>query len=266
MISEPYEKVKKDLAVGKSTPSFASRLIELEKSQDVSETTKKWVAGMMYAAGSDTTQTAAIRFILAMALHPDVQQKAQEELDRVVGSSRLPNLSDKDNLPYIECIFKEVLRWNIMTPLAAPHSATSDDEYEGYHIPKGAIIIPNCWALSNDPEMYPKAEDFQPERFMPSGDPTSVVPMDPRNYIFGFGRRICPGMHFAETVVWSTMVALLATTTIRKPLDEEGKECEPHAAFTGGLLSQPEAFECRVEIRSPTAFAMANEEAIASSA
>jgi len=266
MIKEPYDQVKRDLATGKAAPSFASRLIELGHSDEISEKTKMWVSGTMYSAGSDTTQTAVVRFILAMALHPDVQQKAQEELDRVVGPSRLPNLSDKENLPYIECVFKEVFRWNLMTPFAVPHSSTADDEYEGYHIPKGAIIIPNSWALSNDPEMYPRADEFRPERFMPTGDPTAVVPMDPRNYVFGFGRRICPGMHFAETVVWSTMVALLATTTIRKPLDAEGKEYAPPAAFTGELLSQAKTFECRVEVRSPTAFAMAAEEATASSA
>lgn len=80
-----------------------------------------------------------------MCLNPSVQDKAQEELDRVVGKDRLPGFDDRDNLPYIEAIWKETLRWNTVAPLSIPHAAQQDDEIQGYHIPKGAIIIPNTW-------------------------------------------------------------------------------------------------------------------------
>lgn len=82
--------------------------------------------------------------ILAMVIHPEVQKKAQEELDRVVGK-RLPEFSDKESLPYISCIAWECLRWNPVTPFGLAHSVTEDDEYNGYRIPKGTTVLPNVW-------------------------------------------------------------------------------------------------------------------------
>ena len=52
-----------------------------------------------------------------MTLYPAVQKKAQEELDSVVGTDRLPELADKEDLPYVDALVKEVLRWNPVAPL-----------------------------------------------------------------------------------------------------------------------------------------------------
>lgn len=82
---------------------------------------------------------------MAMALHQDAQKKAQAELDVVVGPDRLPDLNDMDKLPYIIAIIKESLRWHVPTPLGLPHVTTSDDEYDGYLIPKGSIVLVNLW-------------------------------------------------------------------------------------------------------------------------
>jgi cytochrome P450 len=54
-------------------------------------------------------------FILAMTLNPDIQKKAQEAVDKAVGSERLPDFSD--NIPYVDAIVREVLRWRPVTPL-----------------------------------------------------------------------------------------------------------------------------------------------------
>ena len=84
-------------------------------------------------------------FLLAMALYPEVQKKAQAELDAVVGRNRLPDFDDRDSLPYITAITKECLRWLTVAPFGVPHSSTEDDEYNGYLIPKGSLILPNIW-------------------------------------------------------------------------------------------------------------------------
>ena len=103
-------------------------------------------------------------FFLAMVLFPEVQAKAQAELDAVVGSERLPSFSDRDSLPYINAVWKEVLRWHSVTPLgtvsaslpsstrspkaktkAMPHVATEDIYADGFLIPKGSCIIGNAW-------------------------------------------------------------------------------------------------------------------------
>lgn len=88
-------------------------------------------------------------FFLAMASNPEVQQKAQAELDGVVGPHRLPEFADKDSLPYICALLKELLRWRSVLPMGIPHSSIQDDEYQGYFIPKGSVVISNIWCACN---------------------------------------------------------------------------------------------------------------------
>lgn len=76
-----------------------------------------------------------------MALHPDKQRKAQEEIDRVIGSDRLPTFKDRESLPYVEAIYREMFRWLPPLPLTVPHVAQEDDVYKGYFIPKGKTIV-----------------------------------------------------------------------------------------------------------------------------
>ena len=98
-----------------------------------------------------------------MVLYPEVQKKAQAEIDAVVGPHRLPDFGDRPSLPYINAIVKEVTRWHLVAPLgkifyhhsytilicseALPHMASNEDEYDGYYIPKGAIVFGNSWLI-----------------------------------------------------------------------------------------------------------------------
>lgn len=80
-----------------------------------------------------------------MALFPDVQRKAQEELDRVLGPDHLPKIADRPHLPYIEAVVKEVLRWHPVAPMAIPHTSAAHDTWGQYFIPKGSLVMPNIW-------------------------------------------------------------------------------------------------------------------------
>ena len=84
-----------------------------------------------------------------MSLNPDILRKAQAELDAVVGPDRLPDLTDSDNLVYLNAIVKETLRWLNVVPLGVPHCTTDDDEFRGYFIPAGTMLIPNTWYVSS---------------------------------------------------------------------------------------------------------------------
>ena len=84
-------------------------------------------------------------FFLAMALYPEVQRRAQAELAAVVGPHRLPEFEDQKKLPYINAIVKECLRWQNVFTLGLPHRVMEDDEYNGYRIPKGSIVLGNIW-------------------------------------------------------------------------------------------------------------------------
>jgi cytochrome P450 len=72
-----------------------------------------------------------------MAVHPDIQQKAQSEIDTVIGIHRLPEFEDRPSLPFVEALYREVMRWKPVLPLGVPHAAIADDIYNGYFIPKG---------------------------------------------------------------------------------------------------------------------------------
>lgn len=77
---------------------------------------------------------------MAMALYPSVQKQAQAEIDRVVGTGRLPTYEDRASLPIVDAVVRETLRWRLVGPLAIPHTAAKDDIYKGYHIPQGKLM------------------------------------------------------------------------------------------------------------------------------
>lgn len=79
--------------------------------------------------------------------YPEVQRRAQEEIDKVIGPDRLPTMQDSENLPYLAAVTKEVLRWSAPVPLAVPHALITEDEYRGMRIPKGATVIANVWCV-----------------------------------------------------------------------------------------------------------------------
>lgn len=80
-----------------------------------------------------------------MTVFPEVQKRAQEEIDRIVGTDRLPTVADREKLPYVDSVVKEVLRWHPVAPMGLPHTSTDDDICNGYLIPKGAMLFANVW-------------------------------------------------------------------------------------------------------------------------
>ena len=80
-----------------------------------------------------------------MLKNPEIQARAQMEIDEVVGRNRLPTIEDLDNLPYVKALISEVLRWHPVGPIGLPHRATKDVHYGDYVIPKDSIIIANLW-------------------------------------------------------------------------------------------------------------------------
>ncbi|KAL0066758.1 hypothetical protein AAF712_006149 [Marasmius tenuissimus] len=95
--------------------------------------------------GTDTSRTALLSFILAMTLFPEIQRRAQAEIDRVVGQGRLPEFQDRESLVYVEAVLREVQRWQPVVPAGVPHYIHVEDEYRGYRIPKNSTVIGNSW-------------------------------------------------------------------------------------------------------------------------
>lgn len=143
-----------------------------------------------------------------MTLYPEVQRKAQFELDTVIGLDRLPTHADRERLAYVNALVLEVLRWHPVVPLGVPHRLLQDDVYEGHRLPRGTIVIANIWCvmlirlfidictlpstlgdrhMTHDDKTYSKPMAFTPERYLHFDD--HEPEKDPRDVVFGFGRR-----------------------------------------------------------------------------
>ncbi|KAI0351255.1 cytochrome P450 [Trametes cingulata] len=280
MSATPHQFVKDQMATGKAAPSFTSSMLASNPSPE-EEYRIKMAAASIYAGGADTTVSAEMSFILAMGVYPAVQKKAQDELDAVVGPDRLPTYADLEQMPYLNALYLEVLRWNPVVPLGTstrhlatyrcsereteiadegvPHAVLDNDFYEGYYIPKGSIVMVNQWKMLHDPEIYADPFTFDPERFLPSGSENGKEPeLDPRKIAFGFGRRICPGIHLAEPSILMVAAMLLSVYHISDPrtADDDVPISPESVEYTGGTISHPVPFRCTFTPRSEKARAL----------
>ncbi|KAJ6477341.1 cytochrome P450 [Mycena vitilis] len=268
MRNAPFDFVRQTMRDGVGRSSVLAELLEHHDTHNGSneeEIIIKDVAAVAYAVGADTTSAALNTFIMAMALHPEVVHTAQNELDSVTGSNRLPGFEDRNALPYCEAVYREVMRQTPGAPLGIPHTTTEDDIYDGYFIPKGrflvlfnsnadiipgATILTNIWAMTRDESIYSNAEEFNPERFFKAdrqlNDDADIL-------AFGFGRRICPGRHVADAAIWSNIVSVLSVFNITKAKDVDGNEIEIVPVYSHNLVSHPHPFKCRITPRSNAA-------------
>ncbi|KAA1473740.1 cytochrome P450 [Dentipellis sp. KUC8613] len=197
--------------------------------KDDGEQAMKDACAVTYAG----TVSALSTSVLALFLHPAVQRRAQQEIDRVVGRQRLPAFEDRDGLPYIEAVYREILRWKPVTPLSVFRAVLEDDVYEGHFIPKGTEVFANVWAMTHDPAEYPDPEAFIPERFL---QPEGTLNGDDMRIVFGFGRRFCSGQHLADATLWMTIVSILAVFNLDPAKDEKGENIVVKAEYTDGMI------------------------------
>ncbi|KAF9509882.1 hypothetical protein BS47DRAFT_1320025 [Hydnum rufescens UP504] len=251
----PFAAVQEQVRQGIAPRSFIVPLLErintpAEKGivPDMGPADLKGAAGTVYIAGQDTTSATLGIFLLNMVLSPEVQLKAQNELDSIIGFDRLPTLEDRPSLPYIERVMQETLRWYPVLPLGIPHKSEDNDIYQGMFIPKGSIVFANAWSMGRDEAVYKDPSLFNPDRYAPISEGGNSEP--PPVGHFGFGRRICVGRHLAESTLWIAMATVLASLTIGREIGPDGQEIPPNVGFTPGLTSHAEAFKCTIRARS----------------
>ncbi|KAF9000900.1 cytochrome P450 [Cyathus striatus] len=240
----PHQWVKDQIATGIYTESFTSRLLYPGIS-DEEEDIVKWCAGGLYAGAGDTachfTVSALLSFMHLMALFPSVQHTAQVEIDRFPLEP-----SNLGKMLYLQAVLKEVLRFAPVGNIALPHRVIKDDEYKGYRIPKDATVIPNVWAVLHDEDIYPDPFQFNPDRFSSVNQENDINP-DPKQFAFGFGKRACPGVHFAETTMLLAMAHILAHFDIKLPTG--GKMDSTRIEFTTGITSTIKPFDIDIQPR-----------------
>ncbi|KAJ6569258.1 cytochrome P450 [Mycena capillaripes] len=257
MVEVPFAETKRQMECATTPVSFTSESLNALKNRDglyYEEDHVKSTAGTMFIGGADTSASGLGYFVLAMLANPEAQKKAQEEIDRVTCGKYLPTFEDEEALPYVAALLKEVLRWKLVTPFAIPRLLGTDDEYHGYRLPAGSLVIANAWAALHDEAVYPFPHEFKPERFLLDGklDPAAKDPMS----AFGYGRRLCPGRHLATATLWIGIVSMLATFDIRKAVNDQGDIIEPTYEYISGFISGPVPFKCSITPRSTAAVDM----------
>ncbi|KAI9572371.1 cytochrome P450 [Boletus coccyginus] len=232
----PFDMVRSQMAAGTASSSFISTLLsQLPPDEDPEHSRQAGLirdtAAVMYGAAMDSTVSFMYTFLGAMVLRPEIQRRAQIELDSVLGQDHMPTFEDRSSLPFIDCIVLEVFRWNAITPLGFPHMVIQEDEYLGYHIPKGSQILGNTWAILRDPEAFPNPDQFDPSRFLVTTKGNATAREVIESTVFGWGRRTCPGRHVGHSALFIFISHILACFDIAKPVDDAGNEFEPVLEF-----------------------------------
>ncbi|VDB97878.1 unnamed protein product [Peniophora sp. CBMAI 1063] len=256
-----FGRVRDNILNGQGKTSFCSTLLDEADRYGLNDQEKAWLAATLYAAGADTTATAMSWWTLAMLAYPDVQVRAQQELDAVVGRSRVPTFADMPHLPYICAIVKEILRWRPAVPLGLAHRSSADDVYDGYFIPKGTMIIANVWELNRDPETYgPDSYQFNPARYLDekgrliSGPPGTK---EDGHFAFGFGRRVCLGKHVATNSMFAQIATCLWASTLS---NVQNQTIDVNAFLDEGIIARPMPFQVDIQPRFPEATVLLAQE------
>jgi hypothetical protein len=248
----PYNFVRKQMMNHGKASSFTARLVQefigdAEEPNEAVEDAIKWAAAGLQVGGAETTVTTITAFILAAIMFPEVQRKAQEEIDRITGGTRLPTIADREQMPFVNAMVTEALRWFPILPVGFPHLMNEDMTYKGYDFPKGAYVLWATWEFSHDPSVYSDPHKFDPERFLaPRNEPT------PWWTVFGFGRRVCPGRHIAEAALFINMASLVGFFDFSKAVDEQGNVIEPKLEINleRSAVVRPMPFPFKVTPRS----------------
>jgi cytochrome P450 len=193
-------------ALERQTWSWSRVLAQQETLQTFSRKELAYIIGEMYGAAAFSSTHLLVYLVQVLIQHPDQAKLVRNEVDRVVGTDRLPGLADLQHLPHTKAFINESLRW--LPSFGLPHAVTEEDEYMGYRIPKDAMIFTDYWDINRDPEFYPDFATFRLQRYI--DDPK--LPMK----TFGFGRRVCPGQFFAlnslnsvlSKIVWAYDLSL----------------------------------------------------------
>ncbi|KAI8144064.1 cytochrome P450 [Fennellomyces sp. T-0311] len=205
--------------------------------------------------GASDNVTAVTKWMIAILLHyPDLHKRLREEIDVFIRlhDGRLPLFSEQDSLPLLLSVLKESMRYRGTNYVTLPHVLTKDIHYKNYIFPKGVMILPAAYAMHRNSVQYPDPEKFVPERFINSSKSLAADmngKIEERSlFMFGWGRRACPGIYLAEAQLFTFITSLLARCDIVPPMD--GTLPDLDDIRDGGVVMSPPPFEVRFTRRN----------------
>ncbi|KAI1810059.1 cytochrome P450 [Poronia punctata] len=239
-LTQWWAPVRKAVKDGSAPPSFVRDvLLHPEIRFKGNDEEAMYIAGSVMAAGGDNTRMTMNTFIMAMATRPEVQKRAREEVDRVCRDGdnlRLPRMTDLPDMPYVEAMIKETLRWRPTVPMIPPHQLTEDLVFDGYFLPAGTSFIINSVALAHE---FPDPDIYDPERWLGGGREKELLNF----WGFGGGRRMCVGWKVAQQALFLAFANLLFCFELvpNGPIDDKG--------LNHHTLDEP--FPVKPRLRSP---------------
>ena len=220
-------------------------MLAQQEAGEISEDMTKDLCMDLLIAGTDTSAQTVNWFLLLMANNPEIQARAHEELDRVIGRDALPTVDDRTRLPFVFACLAESMRYRTIGPLGLPHKASEDTEIGGYLVPAGTQVLGNIYSVHHDPRYWDSPEEFRPERFLPQEDGSMSPALTSPAYLpFGTGHRRCPGRRFAETTVWLHITRMLHKLRFETP---DGSPLSEDEVF--GLAISPKPYSLRAARR-----------------
>lgn len=157
-----------------TSESFMDVVLDQQDKLQLSRNELNFLCGVLMEGGSDTASSIILAFIHAMIKYPEVQKKAQQDIDAVVGEDRSPLWSDFSTLPYINMIVKETMRWRPVTPLAFPH-ATSEGISHLPFPPLSRHLSPKNKLIHDHPKRTPSTASISPPTAPSSSTPTAYT-------------------------------------------------------------------------------------------
>ncbi|KAM4852112.1 cytochrome P450 2E1 [Thomomys bottae] len=198
----------------------------------------------MFFAGTETTSTTLRYGLLILMKYPEIEEKLHEEIDRVIGPTRIPAVKDRLEMPYMDAVVHEIQRFVNLLPSNIPHEATRDTMFRGYRIPKGTVVIPTLDSLLFDSQEFPDPDKFKPEHFLNENGKFKYS-----DYFkpFSAGKRVCVGEGLARMELFLLLSAILQHFNLKSLVDPKDINLSP---ITIGFGSIPPHYKLCVIPRS----------------
>ncbi|XP_066879672.1 cytochrome P450 2E1 isoform X2 [Kogia breviceps] len=195
-------------------------------------------------AGTETTNTTLRYGLLILMKYPEVEEKLHEEIDRVIGPSRIPAIKDRLDMPYLDAVVHEIQRFVDIIPSNLSHKATRDTVFRGYVIPKGTVIIPTLDSLLYDSQEFPEPEKFKPEHFL---NENGKFKYSDHFKPFSAGKRVCVGEGLARVELFLFLASILQHFNLKSLVDPKDIDLSPIAI---GFAKVPPRYKLCVIPRS----------------
>ncbi|KAM4642716.1 cytochrome P450 2A6-like [Discoglossus pictus] len=240
-VKEKMEQYLKTLNPDRPRHLIDSFLIKMEEEKDNPSTQfnmKNFFVNttVLFIAGTETISITLRHAFLLLLKYPDIKDKVQEEIDRVIGK-RMPQPEDRGTMPYTDAVIHEIHRYGNVLPMNLPHSVNKDTEFRGFTIPKGTDVLPILEFVLQDPKYFPDPMKFDPSRFL---NEDGSFKRNEAFMAFSAGKRTCLGENLARLEIFIFFTTILQNFNITSPVDPKDLNISPQMV---GFSNVPRPYE-----------------------